>query len=128
MSDMIFEYQGVMAKAPPCPERTLKTPLPQQSSPSSREGEGQWVALEDRCRRCVAFQKTAKRMLRYLEDSDDVKVGVTEVQEQLEISEEAGTSIKQKRKSSCFHSVIDGGDDSGVSEKEAGCARGDEGG
>ena len=26
-----IEYQGVTAKAPPCPERTLKTPLPQQS-------------------------------------------------------------------------------------------------
>ena len=32
-----------MAKAPPCLERTLKKPLPQQSSPSSREEEGQWV-------------------------------------------------------------------------------------
>ena len=34
-------------------------------------------------------------MLRYLEDSDDVKVGVTELQEQLELSEEGGTSIRQ---------------------------------
>ena len=24
-----IKYQGVMAKAPPCPERTLKTPMPQ---------------------------------------------------------------------------------------------------
>ena len=32
-------------------------------------------------------------MLKYLKDSDDVKVGVTELQEQLEISEEAGISI-----------------------------------
>ena len=51
--------------------------------------------MEDRRRRRVAFEKTAKRMLKYLEDSDDVKVGVTELQEQLEISEEAGTSIRQ---------------------------------
>ena len=36
-----------------------------------------------------------ERMLRYLEDSGDVKVGVTELQEQLEISEEAGVSIRQ---------------------------------
>ena len=34
-------------------------------------------------------------MLTYLEDSGDLKVGVTELQEQLGISEEAGISIKQ---------------------------------
>ena len=51
--------------------------------------------MEDRRRRRVAFEKTVKRMLRYLGDSDDVKVGVTELQEQLEISEEAGVSIRQ---------------------------------
>ena len=34
-----IEYQGIMAKATPCPERTLKTPLPQQSSSSSRDEE-----------------------------------------------------------------------------------------
>ena len=34
-------------------------------------------------------------MLKYLEDSDDVKVGLTDLQEQLEISEEAGISITQ---------------------------------
>ena len=32
--------------------------------------------------------------LRYLEDSEDLKVSVTELQEQLGISEEAGISIK----------------------------------
>ena len=76
-----------MAKAPPCPERTLKTPLPQQSSLSSREEEGHWVAMEDRRRRSITFEKMAKRMLKYPEDSDDVKVGITELQERLEISE-----------------------------------------
>ena len=70
-----------MAKAPPCSERTLKTPLPQQSSPSSREEEGQWVAMDYRRGRSIAFEKTAKIMLKYLEDSDDVKVGVTGLQE-----------------------------------------------
>ena len=43
-----IKYHVVMAKAPPCPESTLKTPLPQQSSPSSRDEESQWVAVEDR--------------------------------------------------------------------------------
>ena len=34
-------------------------------------------------------------MLKNLEDSDDVKVGVTELQKQLEISEEVGIYIRQ---------------------------------
>ena len=34
-------------------------------------------------------------MLRYLEDSEDLKVGVTELQEQLGISEEARVSIRK---------------------------------
>ena len=37
----------------------------------------------------------AKKMLKYLEDSDDVKVGITELQEQVEISEKVGISIRQ---------------------------------
>ena len=87
-----IKYQGTMAKAPPCPERTLKTPLPQQSS-SSRDEESQWVSVEERRRLRVALEETAKRMLRYQEDSEDLKVGVTELQERLGISEETG----------CFH-------------------------
>ena len=80
-----MKYQGEMANAPPCPERTLKTPMPQQSSPSSRNEESQWVAVEDRRR----------RLLRYPEDSEEQKVCVTELQEQLGMSEEAGISMKQ---------------------------------
>ena len=74
-SGMIFEYQGGMAKAQPCPDRILKTPLPQQSSPSAREEEGHPVVMEDRRRRSIAFEKLAKEILRYLDNSDDVKVG-----------------------------------------------------
>ena len=88
-------YERMMAKAPPCPARTLKTTLPQESSSSSRDEESQRVAVEDRRRRRVAFEETAKGMLRYQEDSEDLKVGVTELEEQLGISEEAGLSIKQ---------------------------------
>ena len=69
--------------------------MPQQSSPSSTDEESQWVAVEDRRRRRVAFEKTAKRMLRYLEDSEDLKVSVTELEEQLRMSEEASISIEQ---------------------------------
>ena len=49
--------------------------------------------MEDRRRRRVAFEEAAKRMLRYLEDSEDLKVA--ELKEQLEISEEAGVSIRR---------------------------------
>ena len=38
-----IEYRGAMAKAPPCPDMTLQTLLPQQSSSSAREEEGRWV-------------------------------------------------------------------------------------
>ena len=76
-------------ESPPCAERTLKTPLPQQSSPSSRNEGNQWVSDEDRRRRRVAFEETAKRMLTYLEDSEDLKVGVTELHEQLGVTEKS---------------------------------------
>ena len=81
-----------MAKALPCPERTLKTLLPQQCLPSSVH-EGQWVAVEDWRRRRVAFEETATDILGYLENSEDLKVIVTELQEQLGMSGEAGMPI-----------------------------------
>ena len=39
-------YEGTMAKAPPCPERRMRTPLPQQSSSSTKEEESQRSARE----------------------------------------------------------------------------------
>ena len=85
-----IKYQGVMAKALPCPERTLKTPMPQRSSPSSRDEdeEGQWVAVEDRRRRRVAFEETAGWGC-----TEILGMSVTELQEQLGMSEEAGISF-----------------------------------
>ena len=41
-------YEGTIANAPPCPERRVRTPLPQQSSSSTREEESQWSAQEGR--------------------------------------------------------------------------------
>ena len=46
--------------------------------------------MEDRRRRSIAFEKMVKRMLKNLEDSDAVKVGVTELQKQLEIFGRSG--------------------------------------
>ena len=46
-------------------------------------------------RRRVAFEERAKRMLRYLEDSEDLEVGIRELKEQMKTPEEAGFSIMQ---------------------------------
>ena len=70
-----IKYQRILANDPLCPERTLKTPLPQQRSCSSRDEDDQWIAWEDRRRRRVAIEEAAKRMLRYLEDSEDFESG-----------------------------------------------------
>ena len=51
--------------------------------------------MEDRRRRRVAFEEIARDILRCRENSEEVKVSVTELQEQLGMSEEAGISVKQ---------------------------------
>ena len=49
--------EGTMAKAPPCPERRMRMPLPQQqSSSSTREEESQWSSQE---RTAIASQEKA---------------------------------------------------------------------
>ena len=94
-SGITLWYQGAKAKAPPCPDRTLQTPLPRKSSSSAKEEEDHWVLMEDRRRRMVAFENLAKEMLRYLDKSDDVKVGITKLQERLEVPVQIGISIQQ---------------------------------
>ena len=73
----------------------MRTPLPQQSPSSNREEASQWRSVEGRLRRCVAVEGAAKKMLRYPEDSEDLKVGISELREQLETLEEEGHSIIQ---------------------------------
>ena len=46
-------------------------------------------------RRRIAFDNLAKEMLRYLDNSDDVKVGINELQERLEVPVQIGISIQQ---------------------------------
>ena len=60
-------YEGTVAKASPCSDRRIRTPLPQQSSSSTREEESQWSSVEVKRKWCVAFEDAAKRMLKYLE-------------------------------------------------------------
>ena len=51
--------------------------------------------MEDRRRRGVALENFAKEMLRYLDNSEDVKVDIIELQEQLEVPETIGISGRQ---------------------------------
>ena len=46
-------------------------------------------------KRCASFDDAAKRMLKYLEDSEDVKVGRGELKEQWRTPEETGISVMQ---------------------------------
>ena len=55
-----IHYEGIIEKAPPCPERRMRTPMPQQSSSSTREEESQCSSVEDRRKRCVAFEDAPK--------------------------------------------------------------------
>ena len=72
--------------------------MPQRRSSSIREEESQWISVEDRRKRRVAFEERAKRMLGYLEDSEDLKVGISELKEHLETLEETGFSVMQMAK------------------------------
>ena len=75
---------------------SIKEPLPQQSSSSAREDEeDHWVVMEDRRRRRTAFENLAKGMPRYLDKSNDVEVGITELQERVEVPLQVGISIQQ---------------------------------
>ena len=87
--------QGAKAKAPPCPNSTLQTTLPQQRSSSAREEEDHWEVMEERRRRRVAFENLAKDMLRYLDTCNEVKVDITELQERVEVPAQIGISIQQ---------------------------------
>ena len=51
--------------------------------------------MEDRRRRRVAFENLAKEMLRFFDNSDDVKVGTTKLQERLEALVQISIPIQQ---------------------------------
>ena len=87
--------QGAKAKALPCPNSTRQTPLPQQSSSSTREEENHLEVMEERRRRRIAFENLAKGMLRYPDNCNDVKVGITELRERVEVPLHLSISIQQ---------------------------------
>ena len=63
-----MNYKGTLVKAPPCPERRMRTPLPQQSSFSSMEEGRPWSAQE---RTAVA------KMEQHVNNSDCIKLEST---------------------------------------------------
>ena len=77
-----IEYQGTKAKAPPCPNSTLQTPLPQQSSSSAREEEDHWELRKTGEGEGLLSRTWPRRTPRYL-DNCNVKVGITELQERV---------------------------------------------
>ena len=85
---------ATLGKDPPCPNSTQQTPLLQQSS-SAREEEDHWELREERRRRRIAFESLAKGMLRYLDNCNEVKVGITALQERVEAPAQIGISIQQ---------------------------------
>ena len=51
--------------------------------------------MEERRRRRTAFENLAKGVLRYLDTCNEVKVGITELQERVEVPAQSGISIQQ---------------------------------
>ena len=62
-------YEGTLVKVPPCPDRRMRTPLPQQSSSSTREEESQWNAQE---------RTAIVRMEQFVNNSECSKVEIAE--------------------------------------------------
>ena len=57
--------------------------------------ESRGIEEEYKRKRHAAFEDAARRMLKFLEDTEDLKVGFSELKEQLETPEETGISIMQ---------------------------------
>ena len=57
--------------------------------------ESQGLEEEDKRKWCTAYENATRKMLKYLEENEDVKVGLSELKEQLETSEESGILIIQ---------------------------------
>ena len=84
-----------MAKAPPCPNSTLTNSVCLNKARRPTRTKKASGSLRKTGAGGVSPSRKRIRVLTYPEDSEDLKVGVTELQEQLRISEEAGISIKQ---------------------------------
>ena len=79
-------YEGTVAKAPPCPERRMRTPVPQQSSSSTREEESPWSGHE---------RTALARMEQYVKNSECIQLDIDEVEEWSFGPEYANIDVKQ---------------------------------
>ena len=86
ISGMTFKHQGVLAKAPSVLREDFENSVAAAKLVVVQGRRKSMVAVEDRRRRRVTFEETSKGILRNLEDSEDLKVSVTDLQEQLGIS------------------------------------------
>ena len=76
-------YQGAKAKAPPCPTALCRL---FGLSKARRRPEK---------KKRIAFENLANGMLRYLDNCNAVKVGITELEERVEVPAQIGISIEQ---------------------------------
>ena len=67
-----MNYEGKLVKAPLCPERRMRTPVPQQSSLSSTEEGSPWSAQE---------RTTVAKLEQYVNNCDCIKLEIDEVDE-----------------------------------------------
>ena len=67
-----MNYEGTLAKAPSCPKRRMRPPLPQQSSFSTMEEGNPWSAQE---------RTDIVRMEQYVNSSDCIKLEIHEVED-----------------------------------------------
>ena len=71
-----MSHEGTPVKAPPCSERRMRTPLPQQSSSSTTEEESPWSAGERtaiaRMEQCV---NNSECIQRDIEDVEECSLG-----------------------------------------------------
>ena len=92
MTLSIKETRQKLCRAPTAPCRLTSF---SKARRRPKEEEAHRVVMEDRRRRRIAIENLAKGMLRYLDSSDDAKVGITELQERVEVPLQFGISIQQ---------------------------------
>ena len=73
-------------KSPAGPRKDPKNAVAAAKLVVSQRRRRQLVLMEDRRRRGIAFENLAMEMLGYLDNSEDVKVGITELQERLGVA------------------------------------------
>ena len=81
-----MNYKGTLVKAPPCPERRMRTLLPLQRSFSSMEEESPWSAQE---------RTAMARMDQYVDNSECIQLDIDEVEEYSLVPEYADIDVKQ---------------------------------